>query len=121
MVQDHEIPNRAPRVTPVDIEAEIAAEYYFRADDGVYGQRIGEGQEAPYDPPVLEPVSLLTFCVLVLKNGYTIVGKSACASPENFDATIGQRIAREDALKQIWPLLGFRLRDTLTMAKAMLG
>ena len=40
-------------------------------------------------------------------------GASACASPENFNAEIGRRIARENAEREIWPLLGFRLRDEL--------
>ena len=56
---------------------------------------------------------LLTFCVLVLRNGFTVTGESACASPENFNAEIGRRIARENAINKVWPLLGFRLRDRL--------
>lgn len=60
------------------------------------------------------PLHLLTFCVLVLRNGFTVTGESACASPENFDADIGRRIARENAERKIWPLLGFRLRDELS-------
>jgi hypothetical protein len=51
--------------------------------------------------------------VLELANGYTVLGKSACASPENFDAELGKRIAREDAVKQIWPLEGYLLRQQL--------
>lgn len=58
-------------------------------------------------------LGLLTFRVLVLRNGFTVTGESACASPENFDAAIGRRIARENAVQKIWPLLGFRLRDKL--------
>ena len=59
-------------------------------------------------------LDLLTFCVLVLKNGYTVTGESACASPENFSAEIGRRIARENAINKVWPLLGFLLRDKLS-------
>lgn len=59
------------------------------------------------------PLGLLTFCVLVLKNGFTVTGESACASPENFDPQIGRDIARANAVNKIWPLLGFRLRDEL--------
>ena len=61
----------------------------------------------------MDALKLLTFCVLVLQNGFTVTGESACASPENFDAEIGRRIARENAVQKIWPLLGFRLRDKL--------
>ena len=58
-------------------------------------------------------LSLLTFCVLVLRNGFTVTGESACASPESFDAEIGRKIARQKAVEKVWPLLGFRLRDAL--------
>jgi len=99
--------NRGPRVTPADIEASIASEHYFTAADAVTYNAGG--------PAVVPEASLklLTFCVLVLRNGFTVTGESACASPENFNAEIGRRIARENAVAKIWPLLGFRLRDQL--------
>ncbi len=108
----------APRVTPADIEAEIVAETYFTAAHGRHGAiTLGEyeGRENPlYLAPLdLAPLDLLTFCVLVLKNGFTVTGESACASPENFDAEIGRKIARQNAVAKIWPLLGFRLHDRL--------
>jgi Phage protein (N4 Gp49/phage Sf6 gene 66) family len=51
--------------------------------------------------------------VLVLHNGFTVLGKSACASAENFDVEIGRKIAREDAVRQLWTLAGYALRDRL--------
>ena len=63
--------------------------------------------------PVLPSLKLLTFCVLVLRNGFTVTGESACASPENFDAEIGRKIARENAVQKIWPLMGYELRSKL--------
>ncbi|MCG9111194.1 Gp49 family protein, partial [Laribacter hongkongensis] len=62
-------------------------------------------------PP--EPLELLTFCVLVLRNGFTVTGESACASPENFDSGIGRKIARQNAIQKIWPLMGYELRSHL--------
>ncbi|MCY1362259.1 hypothetical protein D3C81_1894390 [compost metagenome] len=56
---------------------------------------------------------MLTFCVLVLRNGFTVTGESACASPENFDAEIGRKIARQNAVAKIWPLMGYELRSKL--------
>jgi len=119
----------APRVTPADIEAEIASEHYFTAADGVDGADIAALRWAKpsesleivplvEDPDlskssVIGPLSLLTFCVLVLRNGFTVTGESACASPENFDAELGRKIARKNAVDKVWPLLGFRLRDAL--------
>ena len=94
----------APRVTPADIEAAIASEYYFTAAEGA------RCVKATYP---LTPLELLTFCVLVLKNGFTVTGESACASPDNFDAELGRKIARENAKQKLWPLLGYALKDKL--------
>ena len=58
-------------------------------------------------------LSLMTFCVLVLQNGFTVTGESACASPENFDAETGKSAARNNAVKKIWSLLGYSLREKL--------
>jgi hypothetical protein len=63
--------------------------------------------------PVNHPLRLLTFCVLVLRNGFTVTGESACASQENFDADLGRKIARQNAVAKIWPLLGFSLKQKL--------
>ncbi len=97
----------APRVTPADIEANIASTWYINAGDGV--------NPDSYMPPVPanHPLRLLTFCVLVLKNGFTVTGESACASPENFDAELGRKIARANAVQKIWPLMGYALRERL--------
>ena len=89
----------APRVTPEDVERAIRAEYYFTADSAV--------EQA--DPAL----RFLTFCVLVLQNGFTVTGESACASPENFDAETGKSAARNNAVKKIWSLLGYSLREKL--------
>ena len=101
----------APRVTLADIEAEIVSEYYFTAEQGA--QAAFEAAALPARDLHIPPLNLLTFCILVLKNGFTVTGESACASPENFDAGIGRKIARENAVAKMWPLLGFRLRDKL--------
>lgn len=96
----------APRVTPAALQDNIISEHYFRAGDASY--------------PELEPVpeayialNCLTICVLVLKNGFTVTGESACASPANFDAAIGRRIAREQAEQKIWLLMGYVLKEQL--------
>lgn len=105
--------NVAPRVTPADIEAQIASEHYFTADDGEWGA--GRHQNKPRHPQL----SLLTFCVLVLRNGFTVTGESACASPENFNAEVGRHVARKHAVEKIWPLLGYALRNELTGQRPM--
>ena len=121
----------APRITPADIEANISNEYYFTAAQGVDGadiERLRAQDEteplniAPMcdDPqtwrsaPRTIPLHLLTFCVLVLKNGFTVTGESACASPENFNAEIGRKVARTNAITKIWPLMGYELKQRMS-------
>ena len=115
----------APRITPADIEANIVSEHYFTAGEGVigafvageFGARGGDTvavRRGIASPEVLKPsLNLLTFCVLVLRKGFTVTGESACASPENFDAEVGRKIARQNAVQKIWPLLGFALKERL--------
>eukprot|EP01133_Synstelium_polycarpum_P018286 gene18286-21879_t len=98
----------APRITPADIQAAIKTAHYFSAYDGVKGVM-------PIDAvaPDYPELSLLTFCVLILRNGFTVTGESACASPENFDAEIGRKVARANAEQKIWQLEGYRLKEAL--------
>jgi hypothetical protein len=79
----------APRVTPEHIESVIDKKAFH----------------------VLEHT--LTICILTLKNGFTVTGESACASPENFDAELGKKIARSNAVDKIWALEGYLLKQRL--------
>lgn len=92
----------APRVTPDDIEANIFSEHYFTAEQGVIGSILvmtGEPQMVGHS----QHLGLLTICVLILRNGFTVTGESACASLENFDAELGRKISRANAVKKMWP------------------
>ena len=121
---------KAPRVTPADIEANIASEHYFTAGEGVIGAfAAGEFDSRSSDvvtlrrdiasTEVMKPsLNLLTFCVLVLRNGFTVTGESACASPENFDAEVGRKIARQNAVSRIWPLMGYALKERMASSDA---
>ncbi len=100
----------APRIKPDDIKANIVCEHYFTAGDGAHGAALAAGKDrSAYE----SSLDLLTFCVLVLRNGFTVTGESACASPENFDAEIGRKIARENAVAKVWPLMGYELKQRL--------
>lgn len=90
----------APRVTPADIEAAICREAYFTAANGA-----AAAGEVVYSDD--DGLRCLTFCVLILKNGFIVTGESACASPENFDEEIGRKIARDNAVQKIWMLEGY--------------
>ncbi|QFT84502.1 hypothetical protein FIU88_05845 [Halomonas sp. THAF12] len=106
----------APRVTPEHIESVIESEHYFTAAEGALGAYKANGDvhvgSMPNDLNATA-LPLLTFCVLVLRNGFTVTGESACASPENFDPEIGRRIARQNAREKIWTLEGYLLREKL--------
>lgn len=109
----------APRVRPADIEDNIVGEYYFTASEGVIGAVQASKLESAGQVQLLHAkdaevsLGLLTFCVLVLRNGFTVTGESACASPENFNAEIGRKIARDNAVAKVWPLMGYELRNKL--------
>lgn len=99
----------APRVTPAQIEDCIRNVYYFTALEGASAP----DERGPRNPVEAPALGLLTFCVIVLQNGFTVTGESACASPENFDAEVGRKIARENAKQKIWPLEGYLLKQRL--------
>lgn len=106
----------APRITPADIEANILEAHYFTAYEAVEEVRLARALDGtgPMDPPKPHPsLALFTICTLVLKNGFVVTGESACASPENFNAEIGQRLARAKAIDKVWPLMGYELRSKL--------
>ena len=99
----------APRLTPEDIDKAIVDQYYFTAANAQWGA----------DPNTSALIGMhkqletLTFCVLILKNGFTVTGESACASPDNFDAEIGKKIAYQNAREKIWMLEGYLLKQKL--------
>ncbi len=104
----------APRVTPDHIESVIRSEVYFTVGDAIKantGVRIKS--EYVEGERILAPLDYLTICTLVLRNGFTVTGESACASPENFDAEIGRKIARANAVQKIWALEGYLLKKSL--------
>lgn len=102
----------APRVTPQRIEDVIASEHYFTAANGA--AHSSAVNVIPADGAPVDPLCLLTLCVLVLQNGFTVTGESACASPENFDAELGRKISRKHATDKIWVLEGYVLRQRLS-------
>ncbi len=77
-----------PRVKPEDLEAQVKDVSYFR--DGT-----------------------LTVCVVTTQNGFKLVGESACAHPDLYNEELGQKLARENAMRKLWPLMGYELRSKL--------
>lgn len=82
--------NRGPRVLPGDVENQIVSEQYY-----------------------VFPGTTTTICCLTLRNGYTVVGDSACVFKENFNEEIGRKVSREKAQNKIWELLGYLLKEDM--------
>ena len=101
----------APRVTPADIEANIASEHYFTAADGA---RMSPEGNWPIHNLNTGSLGLITICVLITRNGMRLVGvNEGPVSIQNFDADMGRRMARQKAIDQLWPMLGYELRTKL--------
>ena len=97
----------APRLTPEIIDSKIVGVEYILTRDVCKRDNGVEIFDAP------EPLQTLTFCILTLESGFTVTGESACASPENFDAEIGKKIAYQNAREKIWLLEGYLLKQRL--------
>lgn len=117
----------APRVTPDDIKANIAMEFYFTGADGVIGAAALKGPSSTehhilatveHNPAIAPGLGLLTFCVLILRNGTKVVGINYGAiDPDQHDPEKGRTEARNNAIEQVWPLLGYQLREQLYQAQ----
>lgn len=80
----------APRLRPEDIDSAIVGESF-----------------------TVLPSGRVTICELTLQNGFTVRGESAVASIENFNAEIGQMVARVHARSKVWELEGYLLRERI--------
>jgi hypothetical protein len=99
----------APRVTLTHVEGCIALECYAS------GEQIGVWKFGPaHVEGAHRSLECLTICVLVLKNGFTVTGESACASPENYDRELGEKVARQKAVDKVWILEGYALKERLS-------
>jgi len=91
------------RVALADIEGKITARYDLNAGELISAAKC----------PGHSSLDILSICILVMQNGFAVIGKSAPASGQNFNADLGRKFAYEDALRQLWPLEGYLLRDRL--------
>ena len=92
-----------PRVTKEELEANVAGYGIFNVYEALTALGV----------PALDATKLLTIAVVTTKNGFTVVGESACAWPANFDADIGGRLALGDAKNKLWALMGYHLKEQL--------
>ena len=62
---------------------------------------------------------VLRWAVLTTKSGYAVVGRpSVAVSPENDNAEIGVSVATANSVNELWPLMGYALKQQLHDAKA---
>lgn len=99
-------PNRVPLVK---IEELIAMEYIFTGGDAIRGMGL----------PDVKSLDHVTYCVLVFKNGYASIGQSAPADPANFNPEVGRKFAREDAIRKMWPVLGYEMCSKIAAEKTV--
>ncbi len=99
------IPPGTPVLTLEEAQKEVASKAAPRVTK--------EGIEKKISRISYIPFGTLTICIIVMENGFMVVGKAAPASPANYDPEIGQRYAYEDAFKQLWHLEGYALCDRL--------
>lgn len=100
----------APRVALKDIESEILSVAYMTGD------KFLSHAEMLNNPTKQHPVlgaSHTTICMVTMKNGWVVIGMSAPASPENYDAAQGRKLAYDRCIMQIWPLMGYQLKEQL--------
>lgn len=102
--------NQTPNVTPADIEACIASEHYGTAQSLFDFEIFDEGADTETPHPSLE---LLSLCVLVTRNGHTVVGHAHCQDPAKYDEKTGHDAARADAVRQLWPMVVYAARERL--------
>lgn len=95
------------RITIEDIKSNIKTVHYFTAGQGA---KAADSSITDVSPTL----NSLTICVIELINGFVVTGESACVDPANYDRLIGEKIAYEQALDKIWPLMGYELKTKLS-------
>ncbi len=91
----------APRVTLDSMVAKIALR-----QDATLAQVL-----TALGSPVPDETRVMSVCFLMMENGFTVIGKAAPAIAANYNAELGRKFAYEDAVRQLWPLEGYLLRE----------
>lgn len=98
---------RAPRVSHKDIERAIRGVYYAAGSAILTAEPV----EAPVTAFNERAAARLTICLIVVANGFTVIGKSDPPSVDNCNPDLGRQSAYYDAIRQLWPLMGYALLD----------
>ncbi len=57
------------------------------------------------------PDTTVTICHIVLDNGFSVRGESACVDPSNFNKELGEKYSYENAFEKLWQFFGFLLAE----------
>jgi hypothetical protein len=106
-------PNKHPRVSLEQVLGYIDKVYYVTGDKLVPSTHKELYPNSAPTAHELDQLRIMTVCTMILKNGWIVIGKTAPASPANFNAEIGRKLAYEECVRQIWPLMGFNLKTQL--------
>lgn len=55
------------------------------------------------------PDGRTTICQITMPNGFTVGGHSACVDAKEYNEELGNKYAKEEALKKVWGYLGYDL------------
>jgi len=129
--QNNNVLGTAPVNTPVEMLIDTTAEQKTGTVEEMIAADIAAGKIAPrlaFDQILAQiiatqyyqfPGTTVTVCCLTLQNGYNTTGVSACISEDNFNADIGKKIARDNAIQDIWMLEGYLLKEQLSSARTL--
>lgn len=114
-------PSPSTRVSLADLRANIAAKMFVDVDGLVEVDQTIEGGtavvvETEPDDGAAFSRSGMTLCIIWTRCGFVLVGSSATADLANFDRAKGRHFAEEDAIRQLWPLMGYALKERLPAA-----
>lgn len=97
------------RVSLGAIEDHIANVAFMTAH--AFAEFANGGRDVKQD--IAPSLQATTLCLITTKNGFSVIGVAAPVDPINYDAELGRKFAYEDAVRKLWPLLGYAKRVEL--------
>lgn len=65
------------------------------------------------------PNTTATICNILMINGFSVRGESACVDPIKFDEAVGRKIAYDNAFDKLWQLEGYLLAERLWLERQL--
>ena len=101
-------PLKSEALEASNAEAKAVAKTDNRVDLGEIHEKI---RSVEYWNPTSSPG--VTIANVVLDNGFSVIGKSGAADPKNFNVYLGRKFAVQDAVRKIWELEGYLLKERM--------